>query len=102
MFNEEDDEMSSSDEMNLMTEALFRASDGFRREFRCDSKLFPSSGAQYHWLPLGLGGSDWLVTAAVSPGNSSHWLRLVEHQRCSDSFLTLYTARTTPTKSGSL
>ena len=40
-MSNEDDDVSSSDEMNLMTEALFRASDGFRRVISQRLKTIP-------------------------------------------------------------
>ena len=70
-----------------------------RRVSCCNSVIiFPRIRASYHWLTMVLRRSDWLVTAAIPPGNSSHWLRFVEHQRFrgAPTILTLYQISPTP------
>ena len=62
-----------------MTEAILRTSDVFSAEYRAATQKYsPSIRPFYHWLSMVLSRSDWLLTAA-SRGNSSHWLRFLEH-----------------------
>ena len=62
-----------------MTEAILRTSDVFSAEYRAATQKYsPSIRPSNHWLSMVLSRSDLLLTAAVSRGNSSHWLRFLE------------------------